>query len=402
MSDVLLVEEPVVAPGAPGPGTDALFPEARRRQRRRRLLKAFKAAAVIICVAIAVWLLGLDHDKAPVGHGGRPAASWAAGGVVKLRVAGPLAVAPDGRLYVTDLGRDQVLVRSDGGQFRVAVGDGKAGFSGDGGPAVGARLTDVSDLAFAPDGALYVADGGRVREVTPNGVIRTIAGNGRGSAPELVQSGVPALAAPLGSAAAVARSGVRLYVALSPAGALYISDGTQVLRLKAGRLYPVHAIIRTGPWAGEFNGRGGLGPIAVDARGVIYVAGLNGWSVWEITRGVAHQVGGFSGGTARRSGGDTSILQRGPNGRIYGEDGSLLLRLDRNGLVPAIKLGQQIARQYFWLTYFAMSPAGSVYADEIPGNSGFESRQQLVTVPNDGAIKVLWEQPAQHPNTAGR
>jgi hypothetical protein len=402
VSEVLLVEEPVVAPGVPDPGTDALFPEARRRQRRRWALKTLKAASAIICVATAVALLGLDHDKARVGGRGRPAASSPAGGVVKLRVAGPLAVAPDGRLYVADLGRDQVLVRSDSGRFRVVAGDGKTGFSGDGGPAVRARLTDVTDLAFAPDGALYVADGGRVREVTPNGVIRTIAGNGRGSANEPVENGTPALAAPLGSPAAVAKSGARLYVALSPAGALYISDGTQVLRLKAGRLYSVPAIIRTGPFAGDFNGRGGLGPIAVDAKGDIYVAGLNGWSIWEITRGVAHQLGGFAGGTARRSGGDSSILQRGPSGAIFGEDGSLVLRFARNGLVPAIKFGQQVAREYFWMTYFAFSPNGSVYADEIPGNSGFESRQQLVAVPNDGAIKLLWEQPAQHPNTAGQ
>jgi hypothetical protein len=402
VSDVLLVEEPAVEPDVPVQGTDALFPEARRRQRRRRALNALRAATVIVCVATAVVLLGFDRDKARVGTGGRPAASLPAGGEVKLRVAGPLAVAPDGRLYVADLGRDQVLVRSDSGRFRVVAGDGEAGFSGDGGPAVRARLTDVTDLAFAPGGALYVADGGRVREVTPNGVIRTIAGNGRGSADEPVQNGVPALGAPLGSAAAVAKSGVRLYVALSPAGALYISDGTQVLRLKAGRLYSVPAIIRTGPFAGDFNGRGGLGPIAVDAKGDIYVAGLNGWSIWEITRGIAHQLGGFSGGTARRSGGDTSILQRGPNGATFGEDGSLVLRFDRNGLVPAIKFGQQVAREYFWLTYFAFSPNGSVYADEIPGTSGFESRQQLVAVPNDGAIKLLWEQPAQHPDTAGQ
>lgn len=296
-----------------------------------------------------------------------------------------------------------MLVRLDGGRFRVVVGDGTAGFSGDGGPAVRARLTDVTDLAFAPDGALYVADGGRVREVTPNGVIRTIAGNGRGSANEPVQNGVPALAAPLGSPAAVAKTGVPLYVALSPAGALYISGGTQILRLKAGRLYSVHAIIRTGPLAGNLvEHEGDLGPIAVDAKGDIYVAGLNGWSIWEITGGVADQVGGFLGGSARRSGGETSILQRDDNGRIYGENGPLLLRVDGNRLEPAIKFGQPIAGQYFWLTYFAISANGSVYADEIPGNSGFESRQQLVAVPNDGAIKLLWEQPPQHPDSAGQ
>jgi hypothetical protein len=37
----------------------------------------------------------------------------------------------------------------------------------------------VSDLAFAPDGRLYIADGGHIR-VDRNGVIHTIAGSGCG------------------------------------------------------------------------------------------------------------------------------------------------------------------------------------------------------------------------------
>jgi len=60
---------------------------------------------------------------------------------------------------------------------------------GDGGPAVRAELSSVSDLSFAPDGALYVADGGRVRVIGRNGVIRTIAGDGRQS--KAVANGTP-------------------------------------------------------------------------------------------------------------------------------------------------------------------------------------------------------------------
>jgi hypothetical protein len=56
-----------------------------------------------------------------------------------------------------------------------------------------------------------------------------------------------------------------------------------------------------------------------------------------------HQIKGFRGGEARRSGGDTSNLELGGNGVIYAEDGALLLRLDRNRLEPAITFAQQIA-----------------------------------------------------------
>lgn len=54
------------------------------------------------------------------------------------------------------------------------------GFSGDGGPATSAQLSGVRDVAVGPDGTLYLSDmaNHRVRKVTPNGVISTIAGTG--------------------------------------------------------------------------------------------------------------------------------------------------------------------------------------------------------------------------------
>ncbi len=45
------------------------------------------------------------------------------------------------------------------------------------GPLAGARFTTPGDLAFGPDGSLYVVDGGRIRRITPDGSsISTVAG----------------------------------------------------------------------------------------------------------------------------------------------------------------------------------------------------------------------------------
>src|SRR5262249_34828453 len=57
---------------------------------------------------------------------------------------------------------------------------GAASFSGDGDPATTAGLNAPSDVVVAPDGTLYIADLGnrRVRKVTPQGVISTYAGTG--------------------------------------------------------------------------------------------------------------------------------------------------------------------------------------------------------------------------------
>jgi serine/threonine-protein kinase len=80
---------------------------------------------------------------------------------------GSLAVGPDGGLYVADDVRNQILELRKG-RFRVAVGNGKVGFSGDGGPAMHAAINHPEGLTFH-DGTLYFADAGngRIRAVAP-------------------------------------------------------------------------------------------------------------------------------------------------------------------------------------------------------------------------------------------
>jgi sugar lactone lactonase YvrE len=61
----------------------------------------------------------------------------------------------------------------------VIAGTGQAGFSGDGGPAVSARLAGPSGVAFDLQGNLYIADSGncRIRRITRDGTIRSLAGS---------------------------------------------------------------------------------------------------------------------------------------------------------------------------------------------------------------------------------
>jgi sugar lactone lactonase YvrE len=61
------------------------------------------------------------------------------------------------------------------------AGTGKKGFSGDGGPASKAELNNPFAIARGPDGALYLCDvdNQRVRKITKDGIISTVAGNGK-------------------------------------------------------------------------------------------------------------------------------------------------------------------------------------------------------------------------------
>jgi sugar lactone lactonase YvrE len=93
-----------------------------------------------------------------------------------------MAVEPDGNLLIADTGRDQVLLRTSSGQLEVFAGTGTAGFSGDGGPATQADL-DLDGpvaLAVSPTGTVYITDtqNHRVRAVSPSGIITTVAGDG--------------------------------------------------------------------------------------------------------------------------------------------------------------------------------------------------------------------------------
>jgi DNA-binding beta-propeller fold protein YncE len=102
-------------------------------------------------------------------------------------------VVHQGGLYVADL-QSQAIRRIDLATREVTTvaGNGRVGFSGDGGPAVEATLRRPIGLDFAPDGTMYIADTGNsvIRAVGVDGVISTVMGLPPG--PELDGAGLPA------------------------------------------------------------------------------------------------------------------------------------------------------------------------------------------------------------------
>jgi streptogramin lyase len=90
--------------------------------------------------------------------------------VVGTPLRGPrtIEVAPNGDLYLA-LREGNAIYRIDAATqtFHRIAGTGEQGYSGDGGPAVAARLGGPKGLSLGPDGVLYVAD-------TENHVVRRI------------------------------------------------------------------------------------------------------------------------------------------------------------------------------------------------------------------------------------
>ena len=96
-------------------------------------------------------------------------------------LASQIAMAPDGNLYLLDSLECVVRrIETDGNVTVFAGTPGCGAYSGEGGRARAAAFNSPKDIALGPDGSLYVADGGagRVLRIAPNGIIRTVAGDG--------------------------------------------------------------------------------------------------------------------------------------------------------------------------------------------------------------------------------
>ena len=93
----------------------------------------------------------------------------------------PKSVAIDGsnNLYFVDNGNDVVRKITSGGTISTVAGNGLAGYSGDNGAAISARLNNPFGVSVDGSGNLYIADTGNnvIRKVS-GGTITTIAGTG--------------------------------------------------------------------------------------------------------------------------------------------------------------------------------------------------------------------------------
>ncbi len=91
-----------------------------------------------------------------------------------------IAVGADGSLYISDTSNTRIRRVGPDGIITTVAGNGSAGFSGDGGPALQASLSYPFGTAVGADGSLYISDthNHRIRRVSPDGIITTVAGNG--------------------------------------------------------------------------------------------------------------------------------------------------------------------------------------------------------------------------------
>jgi len=257
---------------------------------------------------------------------GRPALTSALGSPQGIAVDGA------GRLYVADSYNHVVLrIDPDGRLVRVA-GIGRPGDEGDGGPADEAALNQPYDVRVALDGAIYIADYGnnRIRRVTPDGRIATVAGTGE---PGYDGDGGPAAAARLNGPYGVypdSRHG--LLIADSQNHVLRRVDATGLIETIAGTGRPGNTGDEGPARQAAFDTPQG---IVVDEAGSIFVDDEHNHEIRVIdTAGVVHRLlgNGKPGFSADGTPADSTALND-PENMVLLPDGRLLLTEAGNGRV---------------------------------------------------------------------
>jgi sugar lactone lactonase YvrE len=145
------------------------------------------------------------------------------GPALQAKLNGPTGVAEDaaGNLFIADTGNNRVRVVGHTTPITAYAGSGVAGYAGDGGPATAAELNGPTAVAVDSSGTLYIADTANnvVRKVTIDGTISTFAGTG---APGYSGDGGQASAATLNAPGGLA---------VDSAGDVYVADtGNNVVR----------------------------------------------------------------------------------------------------------------------------------------------------------------------------
>jgi uncharacterized protein (TIGR03437 family) len=236
----------------------------------RRIPRCLAGVASILLAAWCQAQAPLGYTIATVAGNGTYGYSGDAGPATGAQLFDPYGVVLDnsGNLYIADQLNNRIRKVSPDGTITTVAGNGTSGYTGDGGAATSAELYHPCGLALDSAGNLYIADAPSnvIRKLSTNGTIATVAGNQTASF------------AGDGAAATSASLNEPLGVAVDAAGNIYIADSfnSRIRMVANGTITTLAGNSFIG-----LSGDGGAATsatlnrpqgVAVDAAGNVYIA----------------------------------------------------------------------------------------------------------------------------------
>jgi sugar lactone lactonase YvrE len=322
---------------------------------------------------------------------------WTDGSPAAARFYGPGSIALDqsGNLYVLDSKVSCAETRPytctfQGGAIRKVSPAGTvttlAGYIGEGsrqefvdGTGAAARFSDLVGMAIDPSGNLFVLDGGRIRKITPAGVVTTLAED-----------------------AAQPSGFIPTDIAAGRSGELYVVGGNLVRRVQPDGSGSAFAELP--------HSIGGPGPIpkrsiTIDSMGNLYVANGDDSTILKVTpAGQATTFAGLAPVNFDRTGrkvtaiGQSDSMAADLNGNLYVTQYGGIMKVAPDGMMTSLvsasnlrytdKYGQA-STLYTSLTGIAVSMQGVVYVTDSWHVFRLESTGMLTTIAGNGEFQYI-------------
>jgi len=267
-----------------------------------------------------------------------------------------VALNPEGKLLVID--RSHYRIRSINlkrGSVETIAGNGNKMFAGDGGPATGATLSFPHGITVDNNDNVIVSDKGnyRIRKISPNGIIHTIAGKGiRGN----IGDGLPAIKASLYGATTLKLNNKGEIFIISPSGFVSLIrkiDGQGIMRKFLDTVTPryLESIAKS-----KYKGKVQTGELATittfsdfafDQKGNMFISDRLNHQIRKVdSKGNITTIAGTGESGYYGDGGpaseaafrDPSALATDKEGNLYIADGAnnLIRKIDTKGIISTI------------------------------------------------------------------
>jgi uncharacterized protein (TIGR03437 family) len=298
----------------------------------------------------------------------------AAATAASLNIPYGIAVDAAGNVYISDLKNHAVRKIGTNGNITTIAGTGTFGYTGDGGPAASAQLNQPIGLAFDSAGNLYIADSNNycVRKIDTSGIITTVAGVGGslGFSGDGGQATKAKLTQPFGIAVDgrgnlyITDSGNHRVREVSNGVITTIAGSTKGFNGDNG---PAAKALLNNPWG-----------ILSDANGNLLVSDYGNYRVRSISAaGIITTVAGFAPNYGGDGGAATLATLNSPTGLAADSSGNIYIADAGNNVIrqltpsaPTISAGGVVsASQFGAFTTIAPGSWIEIYGSNLAGNA---------------------------------